>query len=90
MSEAVKVAKQIDFNRAVRNPFAKIAKAAKNNGGTLPAEISKQMMKEAIRELHDAGNPLQVSQNAMGLMEKSITNYQSEIVESEMNNSCVD
>ena len=45
---------QIDFSKAVKNPFAKIAKAAKENNGELPADKSRQMMREAIEELKAA------------------------------------
>ncbi len=37
--------------KAFKNPFAKINKAAIENGGSLPDDIRKKMMKEAIEEL---------------------------------------
>lgn len=51
MSVDVKINGSIDFSRAVRNPFSKIAKAAKENNGELPPETSKTMMREAIAVL---------------------------------------
>ena len=56
MSEAVRVLDKIDFSRAIKNPFAKIAKAAVANGGTLPIDVSKRMMKEAISEVYKSAN----------------------------------
>lgn len=40
--------------RPVRNPFAKIAKEARENNGELSLDVSKQMMREAIAELRSA------------------------------------
>ena len=54
MSEALAITEKIDFRKAVKNPFARIAKAAKDNGGTLPIETSKMLMKEAIAELYES------------------------------------
>lgn len=39
----------IDFSKAIKNPFAKIAKEAKKNHGELSLDTSRKMMKEAIK-----------------------------------------
>lgn len=51
MNETIQVEDNIDFSKAVKNPFAKIAKAARENNGELSPEDSKRMMKEAIEQL---------------------------------------
>ena len=43
----------IDFSKAIKNPFAKIAKEAKKNHGELSLDTSRKMMKEAIKEVHE-------------------------------------
>ena len=53
MNTAIKIDERICLSKAVRNPFAKIAKANRESNGTLPAEISRQMMREAIAELKE-------------------------------------
>lgn len=40
--------------KGVKNPFYKIHSAAQENGGTLPEEVRKQMMEEAVSELREA------------------------------------
>ncbi len=37
--------------KAIKNPFAKIHQAALDNGGSLPDDVRKKMMKEAVTEL---------------------------------------
>ncbi len=37
--------------KAIKNPFAKIHQAALENGGTLPDDIRKKMMSDAIDEM---------------------------------------
>ncbi len=37
----------------IKNPFAKIAKASKENGGSLPEDVRHVMMQEAIREVRE-------------------------------------
>lgn len=54
MSSAMKIQDHVDFAKATRNPFAKIARAARENNGELSESTSKQMMKEAISELRAA------------------------------------
>lgn len=51
MNKTLKVEENIDFSKAVKNPFAKIARAAKECNGELSPEESKKMMKEAIDQL---------------------------------------
>ncbi|MEE0954622.1 MAG: hypothetical protein U0L49_02285 [Eubacterium sp.] len=41
----------IDFSKAVRNPFAKIAREARDNNGDMSPERTRKMMREAIAEL---------------------------------------
>ena len=45
--------KEKTARKAVKNPFAKIHQTTAANGGSLSDEIRKEMMKDAIRELHD-------------------------------------
>lgn len=40
--------------KAIKNPFAKIHEAALNNGGSLPDDVRKKMMGEAIKEIRDS------------------------------------
>ncbi|MEE3481722.1 MAG: hypothetical protein VZQ80_07015 [Lachnospiraceae bacterium] len=54
MSASVNVKDDIDFSKAIKNPFAKIARASKDNNGELPPDKSRQMMREAIAELRKA------------------------------------
>lgn len=49
-----KVTPKVKFSIAVRNPFAKIAKAARDNNGDLSPDVSEQMMREAIAELRNS------------------------------------
>ncbi len=51
MNSTVEIRDNIDFTRAIKNPFAKIAKAAKECNGELSNETSEKMMKEAIEEI---------------------------------------
>lgn len=51
MNSAVKINNNIDFSKARKNPFAKIAEASSKNNGELSPSVSRQMMKEAIEEL---------------------------------------
>lgn len=51
MNASIEINDKINFSKSVKNPFAKIARAAQENNGELPPEISKQMMREAIAEL---------------------------------------
>lgn len=37
--------------KVIKNPFAKIHQAVIDNGGNLPNDVRKKMMKEAIQEL---------------------------------------
>lgn len=54
MSTAAKIKDEIDFSKAIKNPFAKIARASRENNGELPPDTSRQMMREAIAELRKA------------------------------------
>lgn len=38
------------FRKVIKNPFAKIHQAAIDNGGSLPDNVRKEMMKEACEE----------------------------------------
>jgi len=51
MNSIVEIRDNIDFTRAMKNPFAKIAKAARKCNGKLPNETSEKMLKEAIEEI---------------------------------------
>lgn len=51
MNTAVKIKDNIDFSKARKNPFAKIADASRKNNGELSPSVSRQMMKDAIEEL---------------------------------------
>jgi len=54
MNATIEIKDKINFSKAVRNPFAKIAKAARENNGELSPDVSKQMMREAIAELRNS------------------------------------
>ena len=51
MSSAAKIKDEIDFSKAIKNPFTKIARAARENNGELSSDTSEMMMKEAIEEI---------------------------------------
>lgn len=51
--KTVNIQDNIDFSKAIKNPFAKIAREARKNYGELPPDTSRKMMVEAIKEVHE-------------------------------------
>lgn len=53
MNANIEIEESIDFSKAIKNPFAKIAREARKNHGELPPDTSRKMMVEAIKEVHE-------------------------------------
>ena len=51
MNANIEIEESIDFSKAIKNPFAKIAREARKNHGELPPDTSRKMMVEAIKEV---------------------------------------